>query len=96
MQTFLALSLVADLCVLCACGLIVLQISSFLCATSVSPCLGGVVLLGIHQPPRHRGHRGCTEKRHAVVTAVWMGNGLPSMSSGIGTFAACSTVGAMS
>jgi len=25
-------------------------------------CLCGVVLLGIHQPQRHRGHRGCTEK----------------------------------
>ena len=25
-------------------------------------CLGGVALLGIHQPQRHRGHRGCTEK----------------------------------
>jgi len=27
-----------------------------------SQCLCGVVLLGIHQPQRHRGHRGCTEK----------------------------------
>ena|GEM_PF-5662894 len=25
-------------------------------------CLCGVLLLGIHQPQRHRGHRGCTEK----------------------------------
>src|SRR6185369_6244167 len=28
-----------------------------------SLCLCGVFLLGIHQPPRHREHRGCTEKR---------------------------------
>jgi len=27
-----------------------------------SLCLCGVVLLGIHQPQRHREHRGCTEK----------------------------------
>ena len=25
-------------------------------------CLSGVVLLGIHEPQRHRAHRGCTEK----------------------------------
>jgi len=27
-----------------------------------SLCLGGVFLLGIRQPQRHREHRGCTEK----------------------------------
>ena len=32
-----------------------------------SLCLCGVFLLGIHQPQRHREHRGCTEKR-AFVT----------------------------
>ena len=32
-----------------------------------SLCLGGVFLLGIHQPQRPREHRGCTEKR-AFVT----------------------------
>jgi hypothetical protein len=32
-----------------------------------SLCLGGVFLLGIRQPQRHREHRGCTEKR-AFVT----------------------------
>ena len=32
--------------------------STFVC----SVCLCGVLLLGIHQPQRHREHRGCTEK----------------------------------
>src|SRR4029078_12303614 len=32
-----------------------------------SLCLCGVFWLGIHQPQRHREHRGCTEKR-AFVT----------------------------
>src|SRR6185369_2680181 len=32
-----------------------------------SLCLCGVFLLGIHQPQRHREHRGCTEKRACMT-----------------------------
>src|SRR6185369_5668345 len=35
-----------------------------------SLCLCGVFLLGIHQPPRHREHRDCTEKRAYVTFAA--------------------------
>jgi hypothetical protein len=39
----------------------------FLCATSVFSVSLWCVLLGIHQPQRHREHRDCTEKS-AIVT----------------------------
>src|ERR1044072_2477488 len=51
-----------DICALC--GLCAKSPCSgiSLCNLCGPLCLCGVVLLGIHHPQRHRGHRGCTEK----------------------------------